>query len=110
MSSHSLGHKVTDRQSFIEFLENFHRDLLNNKQEWENKTLEDFLEALTRYATDIPGYYNNTNQNINVDIPSWQVFADMLQGARTEWQHSIAPVKEVRYSVTLRTVREDALL
>jgi hypothetical protein len=82
MSSHSLGHKVTDRQSFIEFLENFHRDLLNNKQEWENKTLEDFLEALTRYATDIKGYYNNTNQNINVDIPSWQVFADMLQGAR----------------------------
>jgi alkylated DNA repair dioxygenase AlkB len=30
--------------------------------------------------------------------------------ARTEWQHSIAPVKEVRYSVTLRTVKEDALL
>ena len=25
--------------------------------------------------------------------------------ARTEWQHSIAPVKEVRYSITLRTLK-----
>jgi len=30
----------------------------------------------------------------------------ILQGvARTGWQHSIAPVKEVRYSITLRTLR-----
>lgn len=29
--------------------------------------------------------------------------------ARTEWQHSIEGVKEVRYSVTLRTLRENAL-
>jgi len=26
--------------------------------------------------------------------------------ARSEWQHSIAPVKETRYSVTLRTLRD----
>ena len=82
MNSHSLGYKVTDRQSFIEFLKKFHQGLLSNKQDWENKTLEDFLEALTRYAEDIQGYYNNTNQNINADTPSWQVFADMLQGAK----------------------------
>lgn len=30
-----------------------------------------------------------------------------MQGAaKTEWQHSTAPVKEVRYSITLRTLRE----
>lgn len=29
-----------------------------------------------------------------------------MQGiARTEWQHSIAPVKETRYSITLRTLK-----
>jgi alkylated DNA repair dioxygenase AlkB len=33
----------------------------------------------------------------------------VMQGpARSEWQHSIAPVKEVRYSVTLRTLRQKA--
>jgi alkylated DNA repair dioxygenase AlkB len=26
--------------------------------------------------------------------------------ARTEWQHSIAPVKQLRYSITLRTLRD----
>jgi alkylated DNA repair dioxygenase AlkB len=30
----------------------------------------------------------------------------IIQGtARTEWQHSTSPVKEVRYSITLRTLR-----
>jgi alkylated DNA repair dioxygenase AlkB len=29
--------------------------------------------------------------------------------SRTEWQHSIAPVKQVRYSVTLRTLKENVL-
>ncbi|GEO07639.1 alpha-ketoglutarate-dependent dioxygenase AlkB [Segetibacter aerophilus] len=30
----------------------------------------------------------------------------IIQGpARTEWQHSISPVKETRYSITLRTLR-----
>lgn len=31
----------------------------------------------------------------------------VLQGeSRTEWEHSTAPVKEVRYSITLRTLRK----
>lgn len=35
----------------------------------------------------------------------------IIQGsARTEWQHSIAPVNRVRYSITLRTLREGRLL
>jgi hypothetical protein len=73
---------VTDRQSFITFLEAFHQDYINNVQDWENKTPDSFLEALTRYAADIQGYYNNTNKNINADKASWQVFADILQGTK----------------------------
>ncbi|MBX9850590.1 MAG: alpha-ketoglutarate-dependent dioxygenase AlkB [Cytophagaceae bacterium] len=31
----------------------------------------------------------------------------IMQGpARTDWQHSIAPVKETRYSITLRTLKK----
>ncbi|HEX8278714.1 MAG TPA: hypothetical protein VF540_08460, partial [Segetibacter sp.] len=30
----------------------------------------------------------------------------VLQGpARTDWQHSITPVKQIRYSITLRTLK-----
>ena len=31
----------------------------------------------------------------------------LLRGpSRTEWEHSIRPVKELRYSVTFRTLRD----
>jgi hypothetical protein len=78
--------KVTDRQSFVQFLELFKDDLMRNKNHWENKTLEEFLEAMTRYSEDIQGYYDNrekeNGEHINADNPSWRVFADILRGSK----------------------------
>jgi len=76
------GIEVTDRQSFIRFMELLHDDYLKNQAEWENPNLNTFLEAMIAYAEDIQGYYNSTNQNINADTPSWKVFADILKGAK----------------------------
>ncbi|MBS1597226.1 MAG: hypothetical protein JST75_03310 [Bacteroidetes bacterium] len=74
--------QVVDRVSFARFLELLHEDFLNNESEWENPTIERFLEAMTRYTEDIQGYYNNTNQNVDANIASWKVFADILRGAK----------------------------
>ena len=74
--------KVTDRESFVKFIELLHHDLLNNPNNWENKTLPDFLESLVRYAEDIQGYYDNTQQNIDADKPDWKTFSDIFKGAR----------------------------
>lgn len=74
--------KVTDRQTFIEFLELLRQDFLDNPNEWENKNLDDFLAAMSRYVEDIQGYYNNTKQNVNADEASWKVFADIFHGAK----------------------------
>jgi hypothetical protein len=74
--------KVSDRQSFVQFIDLLREDFLNNSENWENKSVEDFLEALSSYANDIQGYYDNTNQNVNVDEPNWQTFADIFKGAR----------------------------
>jgi len=42
-----------------------------------------------------------------VDVPLPPRSAYVLTGpARTEWEHSIPPVKELRYSITFRTLRE----
>jgi hypothetical protein len=73
--------QVTDRKSFIEFLDLLRQDFLNNPDSWENNRLDTFLEALSAYANDIQGYYNNMGIPINADNPSWQVFADILKGA-----------------------------
>jgi hypothetical protein len=74
--------EVTDRQSFIKFLELLRQDFLTNPTQWENSTLDNLLQAMASYTEDIQGYYNNTNQNINADTPSWKVFADILKGAK----------------------------
>ena len=73
--------KVTDRQSFIKFLDLLHKDFLEHPESWENKTLPDFLEALGAYTEDIQGYYDNMKQNVNADKPDWATFADIFKGA-----------------------------
>ena len=72
---------VTDRQTFIEFIDLLRQDLIDNPETWENRRLEDFLEALSSYAEDIQGYYDNTKQNVNADEANWQMFADIFKGA-----------------------------
>lgn len=72
---------VQDRQSFIEFVALLRADLISNPENWENKSFEDFFEAMTRYTEDIQGYYDNTKQNIDADTASWKVFADIVRGS-----------------------------
>ena len=76
---------IKSRQDFVIFLNQLLTDYQNNSETWENKNLGDFLEALSRYAIDIEGYYQNTSKAgaglIDANCATWRVFADMLQGA-----------------------------
>lgn len=74
--------KVTDRQTFIEFLDLLRQDFLDNPESWENKTLPDFLEALSAYTEDIQGYYDNKKLNVNANKSDWSTFADIFKGAK----------------------------
>lgn len=49
------------KQDFIQFIETLRTDFIENKDQWENKTIEDYLEAMSRYVEDIHSYYLNTN-------------------------------------------------
>jgi hypothetical protein len=74
--------KVNDRESFAKFITLFRAELIEHPENWKNKTLPDFLEALGSYTEDIQGYYDNTSQHINAHDASWQIFTDLLKGAR----------------------------
>ena len=74
--------KVTNRQTFIKFLGLLHKDFLDNPESWENKTLPDFLEALSAYAEDIQGYYDNMKLDDHADQPDWRTFSDIFRGAK----------------------------
>jgi hypothetical protein len=74
--------KITDRQTFIQFLDLLRKDFLDNPESWENKALPCFLEALSAYTKDIQGYYDNMKLNVNADEPNWSTIADIFKGAK----------------------------
>lgn len=76
--------KVTDRQTFIKFLDLLRKDFLDNPENWENKILPDFLESLSAYTKDVQGYYDNKKLDIKADKPDWSTFADIFKGAKID--------------------------
>ena len=73
--------QVTDRKSFIQFLDLLRQDFLKNPNGWENNKLDTFLDALSSYTNDVQGYYENMGQQVDLEKPSWQTFADIFKGA-----------------------------
>lgn len=69
------------RIEFIEFLKEFRKDLRDNKSNWENRTLEDFLEAMEAYTEDAQGFYDIMKMDIDADKPTWEIFKTILKGA-----------------------------
>jgi hypothetical protein len=67
MNEQLSNFQVTDRKSFIEFLDLLRQDFLSNPTSWENNNLETFLGALSSYADDIQGYYDNMGKPVNAD-------------------------------------------
>ena len=68
------------RIEFIEFLKEFKNDFDQNKENWENVNLSDFLESMIAYTEDIQGFYDNMGIKINADNPTWENFSHILKG------------------------------
>lgn len=60
-------HKVNDRKSFIEFVEILARDKEINSQDWQNLSIEDYLDCANSWLED-------SERN---DI-SWKLMAEFL--------------------------------
>lgn len=68
---------VKGREELIQFIHSLRKDLQTNKEEWENTTLEDFLEAMAAWVNDMEGYYLHSNEPMPTQ-PSWKTIADIL--------------------------------
>jgi hypothetical protein len=73
---------VTTRLSLAFFVDRLHANFQSSPSEWENPTLERFLEALSAYLRDVPGYLENVLSPVDPERPSWELFALALAGAR----------------------------
>lgn len=73
--------KIETKDDFIRFLESHLDDLKNHPNDWENKTLPDYLEAIINWTEDMEGYYINNHLPIPNNV-NWKVFADILIAAK----------------------------
>ena len=72
---------VATKAEFLQFLEDLREDLARNPDDWENPTLERYLEAMTAWVQASDGFYRNLGRSIPGNI-SWRFFAEALAAAR----------------------------
>jgi hypothetical protein len=73
---------VHTREDLAEFVRQLVADLQSNPADWENRTLDDFLEAMSGWIDGMSGYFKNNNLP-EPEHPSWSLVATMLGAART---------------------------
>ncbi|HEY5751397.1 MAG TPA: hypothetical protein VIU12_35305 [Chryseolinea sp.] len=73
--------EIRSKEDFIKFVGDLILDLKTNPNTWENKNLDDYLEALQRWTGDMEGYYINNNLPVPENV-NWRIFADILMAAR----------------------------
>ncbi|TQJ52684.1 DUF7660 family protein [Streptomyces sp. SLBN-115] len=73
--------RVTTREDFVVFLAAALADLRDRPEEWENRTLENFLEAWGAWVGSLPGWCENHGKQ-TPDQPDWNLLAAMVMAAR----------------------------
>ncbi|MEH2922322.1 hypothetical protein ACFFL1_14895 [Samsonia erythrinae] len=72
---------ISSKDDLVKLISALAKDFKENPDEWENKDLSSYLEAVASWIEDMDGYYENTNQPIPKDT-NWKVFADILMAAK----------------------------
>jgi hypothetical protein len=67
---------------FIRFVESLRADLAEKPSEWENPTLDRFLEAMAAWVAASDHYFLNSKRPIP-DTVSWRFLAEALAAARS---------------------------
>jgi hypothetical protein len=77
----SKPENVNSKSDFAQFVEELRADLAKNPDEWENPTLDRFLEALAAWVAASDNFSRNTARPLP-DSVSWRFFAEALAAAR----------------------------
>lgn len=72
---------VVSRDDFVEFVKELRCNLAEHAEEWQNRTLDDFLEALSAWVQDMDGYYKNSGLPVPT-VPTWKTLAEIVLAAK----------------------------
>jgi hypothetical protein len=72
---------IKTKEDFINFINLLIKDFEEKPDEWENVTVENYLEAMSSWVEDMEGYYINNNLPMPEKI-DWNFFANVLYAAK----------------------------
>lgn len=73
MDIYELSDVISNKNDFLIFLDEFKKSFSHNKDEWENDTLESFLEGFHGYCLDA----------LEEEKLTWKIIAKILIASRT---------------------------
>ena len=73
--------QIRDHADLAAFSHALLKDLKEKPEEWENRDLASFLEALGAWVEDMNGYYQSKHGAIPLQ-PSWKMLAQILLAAK----------------------------
>jgi hypothetical protein len=76
----ALDYPVQSLHDLIAVVTALGSDLVAHRDQWENPTLEGFLQAMAAWLATFPQAYVNLGKA--VPQPDWQFVADVLRAAR----------------------------
>jgi hypothetical protein len=73
--------RVQTREDFSQFVRLLLAHLRQKPEEWENRDLASYLEALSAWVEDMEGYYQNAGQVVP-EHPTWKTLGQILLAAK----------------------------
>jgi hypothetical protein len=72
---------ISTREDLVNFLDVLKIDLDCHPEEWENISLEKFLESMAAWVRSLDNYAKNTGDMESL-TPNWKTFAKILYAAK----------------------------
>ncbi len=72
---------IETRDDFVVFMRNLLRDWRQHPEQWENASLEAYLEAIAAWVQDMDGYYCNRGEPFPKHL-TWKNVGEILLAAR----------------------------
>jgi hypothetical protein len=73
--------RVQTRDDFAQFVRLLAAHLRQKPEEWENRDLSSYLEALSAWVEDMEGFYQNAGEAVPQQ-PTWKTLGQILFAAK----------------------------
>ncbi|MGE8036290.1 DUF7660 family protein [Lysinibacillus sp. NPDC093692] len=82
MDWYDIIENVSNKQQFLNFVNLLSADFLKNRDEWENKSIDEFLLGIEGWVESMEGFFENsgleTPENINWNFLSMVLYVGKI--------------------------------